>query len=70
MIGNHQPGTRAKIGSSVLQSSWRRRTAEKSKAEMQSAVGQWDEDFSTPSSRHIRSRGLWEECHNSMDYNR
>lgn len=68
MIGPHLPATRTKIGASKAKSAWRRSAGEKSGSDMQSAVGQWDEDFSTPSSRHIRSRGLWEECHNAMVY--
>lgn len=66
MIGNHKPETKEKIGAAVVETSWRRRTVKKSNADMQCAVGRWEEDFSTPSSRHIRSRGLWEVCHNSM----
>lgn len=53
---------RRKIGASVGASVWRRRARDKSQ-ELQSAVGQWDEDYQTPSRNHHAARVLWEECH-------
>lgn len=69
MIGNHSPATRSKIGASKRATAWRRQQRDKG-GDMQSSIGQWEEDFSTPARRHVRSRGLWEECHNSMVYDR
>jgi hypothetical protein len=65
----HSDATREKIGKSVKGSSWRRKTGDKS-GEMQSAVGQWDEDYTSPSLSHIRRRGLWEESHGDFRRNR
>lgn len=56
--------TRAKIGSSVEGSSWRRKARDKS-SEMQSAVGQWEEDYRSPSNNRREKVGLWEETHNT-----
>lgn len=57
--------TRSKIGAAVGGSAWRRKSRDKP-SEMQSAAGQWDEDFSTPARGHHSGVGLWEEIHNRM----
>lgn len=57
--------TRSKIGSSVEGSSWRRKVRDKS-SEMQFAVGQWEEDYRSPSNSRSRFPALWEESHFSM----
>ena len=67
MIGLHKAATKEKIGAAVAETGWRRRAVKKSNSDMQSAAA-WEEDFCTPSLRHIRSHGLWEERHNSMVY--
>lgn len=67
MIGKHQSATKKKIGAAVAETGWRRRAARKSTSDMQSAA-HWEEDFSTPSIRHVRHRGLWEETHDRMTW--
>ena len=67
MIGNHKSATKTKIGKSVDASSWRRKTKDKSNT-MQSATGQWDEDYASPPNRRKGRAMLWEEYTHCMDY--
>lgn len=64
-VPHHTNDTRNRIGKSVQDSSWRRRSRDKS-SELQSVAGQWDEDYSTPVHGHHAGIGLWEETHNRL----
>lgn len=69
MIGSHKDTTRAAIGKGVDASKWRRKTKDKAN-DMQSAAGQWDEDYASPSIQWKGRAMLWEEYQVRMDYDR